>query len=174
MKQVNTVVILVAVIGIAMAVAVLFYISGENESDESNTVAVTQLYDESVMPLGDSSVLKADEILNPKAVVMYIDQLYQSSKPITDAVTAYYRANKTWPIYEVDVKKYGLTDAQLGAFHLYDDGMIGIVVGEILGDDQFHKIYLLPQVDEQNNVTWVCKTEDIPNDLLPYYCEGYN
>lgn len=172
MKQVNTVVILVAVIGIAMAVAILFYISGENESDESNTVAVTQLYDESVMPQGDS--LKADEILNPKAVVMYIDQLYQSSKPITDAVTAYYRANKTWPIYEVDVKKYGLTDAQLGAFHLYDDGMIGIVVGEILGDDQFHKIYLLPQVDEQNNVTWVCKTEDIPNDLLPYYCEGYN
>ncbi|MGL5490419.1 MAG: pilin, partial [Shewanella sp.] len=97
------------------------------------------------------------------------DQLHQSLTPITDALTQYYQSTKAWP---TELEALGLTDEQLSTFNLYTDGIVGFFAGEPLGDYQNHEVYLSPQVDEQNNVTWVCSSNGIPDEYLPVDCQG--
>jgi len=153
------IIILAAIIGIAAAIAIPAYkdyqekmgagVSYEAPTDQTQALTLT--------------------VPDTDAAVKHIDQLHQSLTPITEILTAYYQANKAWP---TELEVLGLTDAQLTTFNLYTDGIVGFVGGETLGDYQDYEVYLSPQVDEQNNVTWVCSSNGIPDEYLPADCQG--
>ncbi|MCP3129255.1 M48 family metallopeptidase [Shewanella sp. KJ2020] len=153
------IIILAAIIGIAAAIAIPAYkdyqekmgagVSYEAPTDQTQALTLT--------------------VPDTDAAVKHIDQLHLSLTPITDTLTAYYQANKAWP---TELEALGLTDAQLATFNLYTDGIVGFVGGETLGDYQDYEVYLSPQVDGQNNVTWVCSSNGIPDEYLPADCQG--
>ncbi|EGM68121.1 M48 family metallopeptidase [Shewanella sp. HN-41] len=152
-------IIFAAIIGVAAAVAIPAYkeyqekmgagVSYEAPADEAQSLTLT--------------------VPDTDAAVKHIEQLHQSLTPITDTLTAYYQAHKAWP---TELEVLGLTDAQLATFNLYTDGIVGFVGGEALGDYQDYEVYLSPQVDEQDNVTWVCSSSGIPDEYLPADCKG--
>ncbi|MCH7422255.1 M48 family metallopeptidase [Shewanella sp. MM_2022_3] len=153
------IIILAAIIGVAAAVAIPAY----KEYQEKMGAEVSYEAPTDQTPALTLTVPDTD------AAVKHIDQLHQSLTPITDTLTAYYQANKAWP---TELEVLGLTDAQLATFNLYTDGIVGFVGGEPLGDYQDYEVYLSPQVDEQDNVTWVCSSNGIPDEYLPVDCQG--
>lgn len=153
------IIILAAIIGVAAAVAIPAY----KEYQEKMGAGVSYEAPTDQTPALTLTVPDTD------AAVKHIDQLHLSLTPITDTLTAYYQANKAWP---TELEVLGLTDAQLATFNLYTDGIVGFVGGETLGDYQDYEVYLSPQVDEQDNVTWVCSSNGIPDEYLPTDCQG--
>lgn len=153
------IIILAAIIGVAAAVAIPAY----KEYQEKMGAEVSYEAPTDQTPALTLTVPDTD------AAVKHIDQLHQSLTPITDTLTAYYQAHKAWP---TELEVLGLTDAQLATFNLYTDGIVGFVGGETLGDYQDYEVYLSPQVDEQDNVTWVCSSNGIPDEYLPVDCQG--
>lgn len=153
------IIILAAIIGVAAAVAIPAY----KEYQEKMGAGVSYEAPTDQTPALTLTVPDTD------AAVKHIDQLHLSLTPITDTLTAYYQANKAWP---TELEVLGLTDAQLATFNLYTDGIVGFVGGETLGDYQDYEVYLSPQVDEQDNVTWVCSSNGIPDEYLPVDCQG--
>ena len=153
------IIILAAIIGVAAAVAIPAY----KEYQEKMGAEVSYEAPTDQTPALTLTVPDTD------AAVKHIDQLHLSLTPITDTLTAYYQANKAWP---TELEVLGLTDAQLATFNLYTDGIVGFVGGEHLGDYQDYEVYLSPQVDEQDNVTWVCSSNGIPDEYLPTDCQG--
>ena len=145
------IIILAAIIGVAAAIAIPAY----KEYQEKMGAEVSYEAPTDQTPALTLTVPDTD------AAVKHIDQLHQSLTPITDTLTAYYQAHKAWP---TELEVLGLTDAQLATFNLYTDGIVGFVGGETLGDYQDYEVYLSPQVDEQDNVTWVCSSNGIPDE----------
>lgn len=151
-------IILAAIIGIAAAIAVPAYKDYQEKMGASISYDTPNDTPTLMLTVPDASLAMA-----------HIEQRHQSLIPITDTLTRYYQTNKAWP---TELEVLGLTDEQLETFNLYTDGIVGFVGGEALGDYQDYEVYLSPQVDEQNNITWLCSSNGIPDEYLPVDCRG--
>ncbi len=159
------IIILAAIIGVAAAVAIPAYKEYQEKAgaasinyDDANYATSTPQMDSEPANVPDAAL-----------AIEHIDQLHQSLAPITEVLTQYYQSHKAWP---TELEPLGFTDEQLTTFSLYSEGIVGFVAGEALGDYQGFDVYLSPQVDEQDNVTWVCSSNDIPDEYLPADCQG--
>jgi len=160
-------IILAAIIGIAAAVAIPAY--KEYQEKMGANFGYSQDMGNSMTQQSDTQTPEPATVPDTALAIEHIDQLHQSLTPVTDALTQYYQSTKAWP---TELEALGLTDEQLSTFNLYTDGIVGFYAGEPLGDYQGNEVYLLPQVDEQNNVTWVCSSNGIPDEYLPVDCQG--
>lgn len=153
-------IIFAAIIGIAAAVALPAY------KDYQEKMGAATSYE---APTTTEATPAALNVPDAALAIASIDQQHQALAPITDILVGYYQTNKAWPT-ELDV--LGLTDEQIATFNLYTDGIVGFIGSEALGDYQGYEVYLSPQVDEQNNITWVCSSNGIPDEYLPVDCQG--
>lgn len=160
-------IILAAIIGIAAAVAIPAY--KEYQEKMGADFGYSQDMGNSMTQQSDTQNPEPATVPDTALAIEHIDQLRQSLIPVTDALTQYYQSTKAWP---TELEVLGLTDEQLSTFTLYTNPVISFDAGEALGNYQGLSVYLRLEVDEQNNITWICYSNNIPDEYLPVDCRG--